>query len=414
MQDTITSSENRKCPRNFVAGILEEAPVYQDPVTGGYIVSRSDDVCFVYDNPELFSAKTNLLAERTDSPAAMEGQRRFAEHGFPEVSTLTNLDAPEHMQYRGVVADEFSMSFVKASRGKITAIADELIDGFIARGHADLYQDFTVLLPMYFILDEFGLPRDDWKDVKRWSDAMMARIDAVFDRERELALIDEVIEMQNYVFRYIEEYRANPQDNLLSKFGAAQIDGRRLSDAEVVSISYSILVAGNETSTTAMTSALNILLSDDKLFEQLKEDPECIKKFVEEALRSRPPVPMIYRMTTQDVTVGDKVIPKNSLVQISNFGGNIDPRKWGNPDEIDLTRKGGRSHFAFGRGIHYCVGAALAREEMKIALERLIARIPTLRLSSKHNAPEYVSHPFVHCLDSLHVEFEPSSVGSKV
>ena len=404
---SVTSDENRSNPIPFFRKLHKEAPVYLDPVINGYVVTRYADVSWVYDHPELFSSQADVLTGRARSEVAKEAMRRFEQHGFPEVHTMTTSDPPEHGRYRGLVDKAFNMGFVREAEPSIRRIANELIDGFIERGKADFYNEFAILLPMYVILDKLGLPRADWKRVKRWSDALMERIDTVLEPERELALVDEIIEMQNYVFSYLEKYRKDPQENLLTQFATIEVDGAPLSDAEAVSVSYLVMVGGNETSTSAMLSAFNTLLTNPDVFKTLKEQPELIKQFVEESLRVHTPVPMTYRRAKVDTEINGTPIPKDSMVLLANMGGNVDPEKWPNPEEIDFARKGARNHLAFGRGLHFCVGALLARAEMRVALELVLERLANVRLSSDHPAPKYTPHSFVHCVDQMHIEFEP-------
>lgn len=405
---TITSPEVRACPLPFLKRLQAEQPVYYDAVAGGYVVTRYADCTYVYDNWEIFSNQADVLTGRATSPVAEEARCRFAQRGFPEVHTVATSDPPIHSRYRGLVDKVFTPSYVKEIEPEIRAIANGLIDNFIGKGQANFFEEFAVLFPMYVICDQLGIPREDWRRIKRWSDVMVERIDPVLSPERELQLVDEIIEMQNYCFGFLKKYRAEPQKNLLTKYATIEVDGAPLRDEEAVSLAYLTMVGGNETSTNAILSAFNILLTHDGMIDALRNNPQRITAFVEETMRSHSPVPVMYRRAKRDAKIGDVEIPKGSLVMISNIGANHDPERWQDPEAFEMDRKGGRNHLTFGRGLHFCPGALLAKAELRIAIEQIMERIPSMRLSPSYPAPKYMSHAFVHGLDSMHVVFDPA------
>ena len=404
-EDSFTNPAVQRCPFPLIARLHAEAPVYKDPVTGFYIVTRYDDIAHISANPGLFSNQTSLIMSKAHSPVAAEVAKRFAERGFKRVHTLVTNDPPDHGKYRGLVDKVFSPAFVKSLEPGITDLAEGLIDAFIDDGEVDLLREYCVKIPIFVIADQLGVPRSEWKRFKAWSDAAIEAINPAIDPDRELALTDIIIDAQNYLFDRAMAYRDAPQDKLLSLIANAKIDGRLLEPAELVGVAEQLLVAGNETTTSAMAIAVWMLAENTSLQSSLTGAPEKIPAFVEEVLRLHAPSPHLYREARADTRLGDVNIPKGSIVQLSYLAGNRDPARYENPETLDLTRQNIRNHLAFGRGIHFCLGNKLARTELRIAIARLLARLGGFRLSPNHPPPAFAASYHVHTLESLHIAF---------
>jgi cytochrome P450 len=409
MEQDITGSlampDIQRCPFPFLDRLLAESPVYKDPLTGMYIVTRYEDIGHISARPDLFSNKTTVVVGRHDSPVAAEVARRFAERGFPEMHTLVTNDPPDHGGYRTLVEKAFTPSYVKELEPYIEALVDQLIDDMLLNGHADLLPEFSIKVPMYIIADQLGVDRADYDRFKLWSDVTVERNNPLLDPDRELEITDHLIDMQNYLHARAVAYRESPTDNLLSRLVHAEVDGQTLSDPALIAIAHQLLVAGNETTTTGITTAIWLLLTKPNLRAMIEADPGRIPSFVEEVLRSHSPVPHMWRVATDDTRVGDTDIPKGAVLMLSYLAGNRDPAQWACPADFDPARKGVRNHLAFGRGIHFCIGNQLARGEMRIAIRRLIERLPAMRLSPDHPAPQFIPHFAIHALDQLHIVF---------
>jgi len=403
---TYASGEVQRCPFPFLNRLLEEAPVYRDPGTGMYIVSRYDDIHYVNSHPEIFSSKTPIMINRQTS-VSEEVAKRYRERGWPEEHVLAFADPPEHGLHRALVDKVFTPSYVKKLEPYALKLVDELIDGFIEQGETDLGSGFAVHLPMYIISDQLGVAREDYEQFKVWSTAWVDRNDPNCPPDRELMLTDRMIDMQNYLAARAREYEAAPNDNMLSRLVHAEVNGEKLTMGQLLMIAQLILVAGNETTTTGITSAMYMILSDPVLKARLLGDPTMIPAVIEEMLRAHAPVPHQYRYTTQDTELQGVAIPKESVVQVSYLAGNYDKAKWECPEKIDIDRKGVRYHLAFGRGIHFCVGNQLARMEMRVAITRLLERLQNIQISDKHPAPKFMEHFQIHALESLNVTFTP-------
>jgi cytochrome P450 len=323
------------------------------------------------------------------------------------VHTLVTNDPPEHTLFRALVDKVFTPSYVRSLEPYIEALADELIDEFAARGRANLLPEFSVKIPLFIIADQLGVDRKDYERFKSWSDVTVERNNPLLDPERELEITEILIEMQNYLYGRYEEYRKQPAENLLSRLVHAEVDGRRLTPSELISIAQQLLVAGNETTTTGITTAMYLLLKDPALQAQVAADASLLPHLVEETLRTHAPIPHMWRVARVDTTLGGFAIPKGAVLMLSYLAANHDPRQWDCPAEVQLGRKGARNHLAFGRGIHYCIGNLLARGEMRIGVRRLLARLANVRLDPDRPEPQFISHFQIHALDRLEVVFDP-------
>lgn len=405
-QVSFTEPDVQRCPFPLIARLQKEAPIYPDPVTGFLVVSRYDDITYVSQHPELFSNTTSVIIDRKGSPVAAEVARRYQERGFLPMHTLVTNDPPSHTHYRSLVDRVFNAGFVKALEPHITQLADELIDDFVADGHVELLHQFAILLPMYLITEQLGMPREGWKTFKLWSDVTMEGINPTLAPERDLEITDHLIDMQQYLWNRGQEYLASPADTLLSKLVHAEIDGKRLEPREFVSIAHHLLIAGNETTTNAIATGTWMLMEHPEIHRRLLADRMLIPNFVEEVLRMHAPSPHLYRQVLKDTEIGGIAIKKDSVLMLSYLAGNYDESRFENPGCPVLDRKNARQHLAFGKGIHFCIGNQLARAEMRIAFDRLISRLPNLRPDSERPKAQFAPIYHVRGLENLYLSFD--------
>jgi cytochrome P450 len=405
LQATFADPAVQRCPFPLFARLQAEAPVYRDPVTGFLVVSRYDDIVYVNQHPAVFSNTTSVIIDRKDSPVAAEVARRYQERGFLPMHSLVTADPPVHTRYRALIDRVFTASFVKALEPHITELADTLIDGFIEAKRVDLLSEFAVKLPMYIISEQMGMPREDWKILKHWSDLTMEGINPTLAPERDLEITEQLIEMQQYFWRRGQAYLESPGDTLLSRLVHTEVDGERLEPRAYVSIAHHLLIGGNETTSNSIASGVWMWLQHPELRARLAADPSLVGAFVEEVLRMHAPSPHLYRQVLEDTQIGGIPVAKDSVLMISYLAANYDASKFDQPGCPMLDRPNGRQHMAFGRGIHFCIGNQLARAEMRIAFERLLARLPDLRLDPDKPKPEFASIFHVRGLRNLDVVF---------
>jgi cytochrome P450 len=369
--------EVQKCPFPVYDALRDEQPVYRDPVTGNYVLTRYDDIRKVLLNPATFSSRTGVLGDRW----APEAKKLFEEQGWLPMDTLVSNDPPEHRRFRTLVDKVFTATKVASLEPRISEIIEELIDAFPEDDEIDFIEAFAVPLPMYVIAEQLGVSRDDRDRFKTWSDATVETTDPTVTPERQVELAHIWIDMQLYMARQIERVRAEPDGMLLSQLANLESEGRRLTMRELQSLLMQILVAGNETTTTTLASCMKLLIEQPELVEKLHADPDRARMLAEETLRTAAPLQTLFRRAQQEVTISDVVIPAGATVEVRFGAANRDPRQFECPAQVDLDRKNATSHLAFGAGIHTCVGNQLARGELRLALQALTRRLTNFRYS---------------------------------
>lgn len=402
---SFTAPEIQRCPFALIQRLQEESPLYRDPVTGFLVLTRYDDIVYVNQHPELFSNTTSVILDRTGSSVAQEVGRRFSEHGFLPMHTLVTNDPPSHTRYRALVDKVFTAPFVRQLESRIEQIAEELIDAFVDDGKVDLIEAFAIKLPMFLIAEQLGVSKEDWRRFKLWSDLSVEQINPGIAPERELEITDHLIEMQNYLWQRAQHYLDNPAHTLLSRLAHSELDGQRLTARELVAIAHQLLVAGNETTTSTIATGIFLLMKNPEVRQRLQDEPVLIDNFVEETLRLHAPSPHLYRQVLVDTQINGQPVSKGSTLMLSYLAGNRDPSKFEAPACIDLERKNGRQHLAFGKGIHFCIGNQLARAELRVAFEHLLRRLPAMRLDPDWPTPQFAALYHVHTLEQLHLVF---------
>ncbi|MET0988198.1 MAG: cytochrome P450 [Steroidobacteraceae bacterium] len=395
----------QRCPFDFFEQLHKDAPIYRDPITGFTVVSRYDDIVYVSQHPEIFSNTTTVVIDRKNSPVAAEVERRYRERGFVPMHSLVTNDPPSHTLYRALVDRVFTAQFVKTLEPHIQEIADGLIDDFIADHKVELIDQFAIRIPAYLITEQLGMPLKDWRQFKQWADETMEAINPVIAPERELEITDHLIEMQQYLLRRGQEYLEKPAETLLSRLMHAEIDGRRLEPREFVSLAHHLLVAGNDTTANTIATGAWMLTQHTELAQRLRADRSLLPNYVEEVLRMHAPSPHLYRQVLHDTELGGVPIKKDSIVMLSYLAGNYDETKFENPRCPVLDRKNLRQHFAFGRGIHFCIGNQLARAELRIAFDRLLTRLPNMKLDPAKPEPRFAALFHTRGLENLHLVF---------
>jgi cytochrome P450 len=366
-------------PNAFYAAVHRTAPAFALPGTPITYVAGYDAVVDALGKVELFSNAfgTDLAGARSQDPEVTA----ILETGWPAVDTMLTADPPVHTRYRKLVNLAFSMKKVDALEGRIRDIVTGLIDAMQARAargeSVDFVTDFAIPLPVAVIASEIGMQSStDVLTVKRWSDAFADRLGQMIPRERELECAREVVEYQQHSKRLIDARRAQPTEDLLSDLVHASVDGEtHLDDAEIMSILQQLMVAGNETTTSTLAGGLLHLIRNPEALAQVRADPSLIPNMVEEMLRLESPTSGMWRVVKGDAEVAGVPVKAGTMLMLRYAAANRDPAKFENPDEFQPDRKNARTHLAFGRGIHMCVGNMLSRKELAVAFELLLARL---------------------------------------
>jgi cytochrome P450 len=326
--------------------------------------------------------------------------------GYDMVETLLTQDPPRHKVYRSLVNKVFSSQRIEGMRDSITKITNELIDTWIQDGQVDILNRLCVPLPIYVIADQLGVSRTELPLLKKWSDAAASRVGQLADEDQQLEDAKNIVEFQHYFAEMLDTVRTDPRDDIISDIANAKIDeGRFLTKPEALGILQQILVAGNETSTNAIAGGILLLIQNPAEQKRLRKSSECISNAVEEILRMKSPLTGMWRRTTCDTQIGDVDIPKDSMVMVRYEAANRDQCVFKNPDEMDILRPNAKDHLTFGQGIHFCLGAQLARTELEIALSQMLARTESWVLSQNKNSLKHHPNVLLRGLKELHINF---------
>ena len=405
----MVSPEVLEGPYPYYERVREEAPVHQTPL-GFWAVSRYEDVLSVVRNPEMFSSLAQSNSFVTPPPPEVI---EIAKQGYPRVNTLLSNDPPSHTQFRNLVNKAFLPKRVAQLEDSIRKIANDLIDAFINDGKVDLVEQFAVGVPLTVIADALGVDRADMPKFKKWSDDSVAPLSGMLTPERQIECAHSRIEFQKYMVDRVREREENLRDDLLSDLVQARFDsgeraGEGMTMPEMLDVIAQLLVAGNETTTKLIAAATLMLVENPEQMAKVRADHSLIPNLVEEALRMEAPVQMLPRFTKDDVEVGGVVIPKGSVVMAMYGCANRDGGKYPNPDMFDIERDNARTQLAFGQGPHFCVGAALARSEARIAFELLLSRLNNIALANVDTPTHRELSMTLRGLTNLHLTFTPA------
>ena len=373
------SPEQLADPYPTYAQARAEAPVFYSEAHGLWVVTRYEDVVRVLKDHESFSSENAVRSSLEPPPAKVAA---VLADGYPLSPTLTDADEPVHGRLRGMVNRAFTHKRVRDLEPAIRAATTELIDAFVADGEVDLVQRFAWPLPLIAICDILGVPRRDVDDLHTWSYHWLKLLQATDPVEQQVEYARSVVRMQRYFMEGLEERLHEPRDDLMSALLAARVQGEsELTLVEVMRVPMNLVIAGHVTVTRAIGNSVVLLLDHPDQLALLRDDPEVTANAVEELLRMESPAQGLFRITTREVAIGGVTLPKGARVMVHYGSANRDEEQFADATRLDLRREGVIRHVAFGKGIHVCVGAPLARAELRIALPELLRRLPGLRLA---------------------------------
>jgi pimeloyl-[acyl-carrier protein] synthase len=370
-----------------------EDPVHHNPL-GFWVLTRYEDVLGALRDPRF--AKEAIAA----FVAARLG---FAPPGIG--LSMLDRDPPDHTRLRGLVSKAFTPRVVEVLRPHIQQIVDGLLERTETAGSMDLIEDFAYPLPVIVICELLGVPVEDRDRFKQWGLAIARGLDAIWlppDSGVAARSMASRHALSDYFRALIAERRASPRSDMLSALIAAEEAGDTLSEDELLATCILLLVAGHETTVNLIGNGTLALLRHPHELRRLRENPGLIASAVEELLRYDGPVQRTARIPSEDVTVGGRTIGKGEMVLPFIGAADRDPAQFPDPDRLDITRSDNR-HIAFGWGIHFCLGAPLARIEGQIAINALLQRMPKLALAT--DTPQYRQSLTLRGLSELPVSF---------
>jgi cytochrome P450 len=391
----LASRQFKADPYPFYAKLRAEAPVFRTGLPDrrpAWLITRYDDALALLKDERLVKDRHNTLTgERPAKPPWMPAFMR------PLAQNMLDLDAPDHTRLRALVHQAFTPRRIEQLRVRIQVLCDQLLDAAEAQGHLELMQAYALPIPLTIIAELLGVPPADRPAFRRWSEHVVA-ISSVASLLRALPGVWRIV---RYLRALCARRRADPQDDLLTALVQAEEAGDRLSEDELLGMVFLLLLAGHETTVNLIGNAVLTLIAHPQQLTLLRQNPALIKPAVEELARYASPVIMATeRYAREDLTIAGVAIPRGELVLAVIASANRDERQFADPDRLDLTREPNR-HLAFGQGVHYCLGAPLARMEVQIALTTLLRRLPEMRLSQPHAALRWRPGLFVRGLEQL-------------
>lgn len=381
-------SEAKQNPYPYYDWLRREQPVYHNERLDFWALSRYEDVEAAARNPDIFSSAQGIGPER--SPGL----------------TMIVKDPSDHTRLRKLVSKAFTPRMVEQLAPRIEEIVNELLDAVMAKGSFDLIQDLSYPLPVIVIAEMLGVDPERRDDFKRWSDDVIHIVAAGSDEQMLVQYQQTWEEFRAYFVQMIEARRRAPRDDLITALVMAQEEQDTLTLNEILNTCLLLLVAGNETTTNLIGNGALALFSYPEEGRKLRQRPDLIDSMVEEVLRFDSPIQGVFRTTTRDVDIRQTTIPADSKVLLLWGAANRDPEVFPDPDRFDIERTPNR-HLAFGMGIHFCLGAPLARLEARIATETILRRIQCVG-PDPHGSIERVNNPLFRGLKQYPLTFEPA------
>lgn len=381
-------------PYPYYAYLREHAPVYWIEPLQGWALSRYADVDFALRNPQIFSS------------SGFTAQTLGDLNPTPEVPWILDINPPDHTRLRKLANKGFLPRLIRALEPRVQEITQQLISALKNQTEGDLVTTLSGPLPTTVIAEMLGVEADRLNEFKRWSDDVVLGTSRPTDEAIRTRVRQSGAALRSYFERLIERRRTDPGEDVITALVRAEEERDILSAAEILGLAVLLLLAGNETTTNLIGNAVRNLLSHPAELAKVRADRTLVPSLVEEVLRYESPVQLLPRVTACEVALEGGTIPAGATVFLLLASANRDDRKFPNPDRFDVTRNP-QDHVAFGYGIHYCLGAPLARLEGRVALESLLFDCPPFTCTREH-LPQIASI-IVRGVQTLPLQFAPVS-----
>ncbi len=356
----------------------EEEPIFFNEELGYYVVTRFQDIKDIFGNWKVFTSENAQSPFKTIAPKA---KALMDEGGLVGLSGLSGRIPPDHTRIRRIVSMAFNMSRFKKLEPRIRDLAVSMIDDFSHKGKTNIIKDLAYDLPAYVIFMLLGVPNEDVQQVKSWAESRLLLTWGDLSEDEQLTHAQNLVKYWNYCQALVAQRKENPTDDLPGDLVRYQAEGYEITDREIAAMCYSALFAGHETTTSLIGNGIRELLIHRKSWEALCQNPEMIPNAVEEILRYSPSIVSWRRRSTEEAIIGDVTIPAGSNILLIMGSGNRDEAQFENGESFDIERKNANQHLSMGSGIHFCLGAPLAKLESKVVLEELTKRLPNLKLT---------------------------------
>jgi cytochrome P450 len=383
------SQETKRDPHTFYARLRSAEPLYYVEGLNAWVLTTYEDALFLLKDPRFTKDHRKVVQ-------AENGESSDQETAF-HMRNMLMADPPDHTRLRALVSKAFTPRMIEQLRPRIQQIADELLDAVQEQGKMDLIPDFAYPLPITVISEMLGIPATDRHKFRTWTQGIVN----MQEEERGFSLEAFI----GYIKTLLDEKRAHPGNDLISHLIQVEENGDQLNESELVSMIFLLIVAGHETTVNLLGNGTLALLQHPDQLQLLQRNPSLIPSVVEELLRYTAPVSLSdERWASEDIMLHGKLIRKGEMVTAALISANADPQQFPTGDTLDITRRENQ-HLAFGKGIHYCLGAPLARLEGQIAFGTLLRRLPNLRLASDPEQLIWNRNPMLRGLKNLPVTF---------
>lgn len=408
--------ETLKSPHAVHKRLRDEAPVYFARELGIHVVTRYDLLREALKDPETYSSQFGDFLQRPQrirfdaaSPETQQAIKGIASQMVAEPPTMLTLDRPEHTEYRSLVNQLFTGSRINSAEAAVQRVIDETIDNLGGKTAIEFISELAFPIPLTIIADRLGIPPEDREVFERGAGILADALRLTMYEDAEfLARSQHELELQRLLLRIFEERRRDPREDMISILATSRLqqEDRPLTPGEASSILRQFLVAGHETTTSAFGFGMLALIERPALQVALRGNPQKIKTFVEEILRRESPVQGLPRVVTKDTELGGYDLKQGDVVMLRYGAANRDERVFEHPDDVVLDRPKAGMQMAFGSGVHHCIGAPLARQELNLGFRSILERMENFRLDPDKPPPEAEPSFVLRNLAHLYVRFE--------
>jgi cytochrome P450 family 142 subfamily A polypeptide 1 len=394
-----------QCPYHYDKTLREEAPVYQDPTSGVYVVSTYELVREAHKTPAVFSNEFGLAA---GSSAAMDPDIKAAIDSYPDTGkgTLLTIDDPQHKIYRDAVKNFFTADNFKGYEPWIRDLAKGLVDQLASKSKCDFIEEFARPLPLQVIMHVLGMPLEMFDQAFKWTVNNVTVLSQMADKETLIDAHAGVKQEYEWFEQALAERKGKPVEDLIGLVANTEYEGRPTTLEEQLAYCTQFLVAGNETTTATLAEGMRQLCLHPAEARKIRDDRSLIPNLVDESLRLASPTSNMWRLTTSDYELGGVTIPARSMVLLKYFSSNHDESMFEDPLKFDVTRANVKRHIAFGFGAHVCIGQHLSRLEMIVAWEELFARLDNFQLATSDDELEYMPNILLRALEEIPISYD--------
>ncbi len=395
----------RHTPHEMFALLRREAPVYWHPESDGpgyWAITKYQDMKWISKNPQLFSSAKMGILRRDPTPESLPLIQNI----------LINMDPPQHRHYRALVNQAFRPRLISCLQPQIRDIVTRIIDGVIERGECDFVEDVAAILPMEVICEMMGVPKEDRRRIYKIGNSMVGHDDPELQEDGvssdDMEAAEAFGEMFMYADHLMKKAKESPSEDLATALVNAEVEGHKLSEDEFRFFFLLLLVAGNETTRTVTTNGMIALIENPDQLALLEEDPSLVNSAVEEILRYAPAVHSFRRQAMEDTEIRGQKIRADDKLMLWYPSVNRDEEIFADPDRFDVRRRP-NDHLAFGIGEHYCLGATLARLELREIFRGIVTRFRDMEMAAP---PRRLRSNFINGVKEMRVRFRAEAVAA--